>query len=364
MIYALPQAAVDLEYVDTVLREFAATGLKPQTVMFALVVLSLVCALGVVAMYMNMRKLKMKAAEPPVGWVTDTSRILDLLQTALDNRSKVDMSFHAESGSEARKSIFCAINDISSSGMLLELPAMINAKADWIGRRVDCYFQVPYEGKKDRKVFYYFLSRIVEVSETGKSIAVVRVALPDSLVLSQRRSFMRISPPAKDVHGVTLLPETKSGLKSALKWFFVPAWHAKQPGSGLKSLFRLEDISGEGMKVYVHLENKAQKELYELETGKNFYVLLHLRAAGKDLPKERRHIKFLFLGVVRQSFHNPQSGETELGVQFVAVCEGVNEEDGKPIWKMVRKLPVNELEQWVVDTYLEVFREQGLELET
>lgn len=357
----LPAAAVDLEYVDSVLREFAATGLKPETVMFSLVVVALVCLLGVAGMFMRMRQMRLKAEEPPVGWVTETPRILELLQAAMDNRSKVDMSFHAESG-QARKSIFCSIYDMTGEGLLLELPAMVRARDDWEGRPVDCYFQVPYGRQHDRKIFYYFVSNIREVTSVGTKLTAVRLALPDSLVLSQRRNFMRITPPAKDMRSVLLLPETKSGLRSALKWFLVPSDQEKQPGAGLAEHFRMDDISGEGMKVSVHLRTRQQKEAYDLSTGKNYYALLHLGApAAKKTSAE--YVKFLMLGVVRQSFHNPQSGETEVGMQFVAMCEGVGEEDGKPQWKMIRKMLNNPLEQWVVDKYLEIFREQGVEPE-
>ena len=349
-------AQADLYYLDQVLSEFTAMGLKSSTILGALVVLAAVALLVALYYYLQAQKAKARAKRPPVGWVTEQRTILDLMDLALQKRSKFEVSFSTD-GDDRRRTVHCGFSDYTPERLTLELPAGVQPGRHWVGRELDCFFRLGYRSHgKQRSVFYHFQSVILDVSAGERSIATIKAAFPEHLELSQKRQFMRIAPPSTDVLYLALLPENPTGLRLALRWFSPITREAPKLGN-VHEMFQLEDISGEGMKCLVRMKHRKHIETYQFAQGRNYYVLLELAPVPPATEPER----FLVLSVVRYHFHDQAAGHTELGMQFMAECTEISGEDGKPVWKMVRKLAQNDIEHWVVQKYLQVFREQGVE---
>ena len=358
----IPVAAVDSTFLDTVLnaygRQFTTGGLIiiAATLAFAVVMILL-------ALFQAHLRRERRKQEPPVGWVTKREDVVAILGAALHERSKVDLSFLRLA--ELRKSVSCSLVRFDEDrGVILELPATVRPGEQWKGRGADCYFRVPLDGGRDRRVFYFFRSEITEIIPgDGKTVyPLLRLRFPDHLVLAQKREFLRIAPPSADVLSLGVVPDEPRNLRACLRCFFydpevdgvdaAPSEDSCRDGDGL---FRLADVSGEGLKAEMRATTKEEEEFYAFTVGKGCHVLLRLRGVAG-----RADERFFFQAVVRHMFHDPLVGATEIGLQFTGVAKGLDEH-GKAVWEVYKERGCPELEQWVVQKYLEMFREKGVD---
>lgn len=325
--------------------------------------------------------------EPPIGWITDPQAILDVLENALINRAKIELSFRQRDSK--RRSAACSIEEVGPSGLVLELPEGIAPGPAWIGRQVEGFFRIGRDNTgKERRIFYHFSTTIAFLPPGRRRAARLGLAVPEKMVLSQKRAFLRMAPPTTAIPAFDILPEEDAVLKQALAWIAPPpppetgsapapegatdapraadappgGPPATLPGPGrelpqpptliMSGDFKPKDISGGGVRVEARLADKESAQRFGFVAGKSCYIVMEL----EDDPPER----YLLLAVIRRIFKDT-GGLLDMGLEFQARCRGLSEIGGQPQWTPLKGRGEPDLENWVVRKYLEIYREKGVE---
>ncbi len=332
----------------------------------AWIVLLAVALLLLMAVWLRKRQATKIMNEPPLGWLTDRQSVVEILENAVINRSKIELSFHQVD--VRRRTVPCAFTEYRDGLMVLELPPGISPTVGWIGREVDGFFQIGRSGDsaRKRKLFYHFTTSIARIPKVLRSENPrLELATPDKLVLSQKRSFLRMSPPSGLIRFIDIFTETADNLEILLHWACPPTSAAEGEG-GLKEyaaalpsldsskLFALKDISGGGVRIETKIADKEKNADFAFATAKQYYVALELQA--DPLP-----MRYVGLAVARRVFKDPVSGVLDLGLEFSSTLLGPDPQTGLAIWKPLKGEGDPDLETWVVRKYLEIFRQQGVE---
>ncbi len=355
---SLDEPTLDRHFVQKIGESFGGGGaVTPALIFIALTVVALCVLLVVMARLRRRLRAGKEEQEPPIGWLMDRPSIMEVMENALLHRSKIELSFHQRD--ERRRSVACALLEVSPESMLLELPAGIQPGPSWVGRHVDGFFQI---GKgpatQSRKIFYHFTSEIAAVPRARKQAAVLAVAIPDKIVLSQKRAFLRMAPPSSAIPTFEILPQDDAALTRCLAWLLPPAPTEEgaepAPPPSLPSLgkFTIKDISGGGARVEARVTDKEALQRLNLVAGTACYVALELLSG-----QPRRYV---LAAMVRRVFRDV-GGVQELGLEFTSRLRGLNQDTGLPSWKALKGRGEESIETWVVQKYLEVYREKGVE---
>ncbi|NDV23592.1 hypothetical protein [Desulfovibrio sp. JC022] len=340
--------AVDQEFLYKTLRGFGDTGLPQQTVNMLIVVGFCIIALVAAVLWYNNRELKKKLNVVPTSWITDKDQLDKIFETALVYRSKIDLSFHSKS--EKRRTIACSIDDINEH-LVLEIPANGNIGKSWLGREVAGFFHVPAK-QAGMVIFYNFTSTITDVKTKGSQYFNLIVALPDHLEQTQKREFLRVSPPSRHYDYTNIIPDTKQGVAAGLKFIATNGEYAPGHMGGKDANVFLSDISGGGLSLELtHMTGKRASR-FKINKGQNFLVLLSLVDFG-----DRGIVRHLFVTKIRRVFIDPTQGRAQLGLSFESQFMGFDEDTKKPKWEKVGNNGCPEMDDWTYNLYLELYRE-------
>lgn len=352
------EPTLDRHFVQQIGQAFGSSGsVTPALVTLSLAVVIFCAAALVAGRFWRRWKQRQEEAEPPVGMLADAPSIREVLENALLHRSKVELSFHQKD--ERRRSIACALLEVGRTFLTLELPAGISPGPSWVGRRVDGFFQIGQgaaAGK--RKIFYHFSSTVSAVPKAGKHAALLALAIPDNIVLSQKRAFLRMAPPSTAIPVFEVLPASDSYLRLCLAWLMPPPPPAEgqepPPPVKLPSLgrFKVKDISGGGGRVEARITDKEDHQRLGLTAGAGCYVALELQS---DPP-----MRYVLGATVRRVFRE-SAGVLDLGLEFTARLKGLSPDSGLPVWRALKGKGDESLENWVVRKYIEIYRNKGVE---
>ncbi|CCO24275.1 hypothetical protein [Maridesulfovibrio hydrothermalis] len=340
--------AVDQEYLYKTLRGFGETGLPPQTLnMLMFVGLCLAVTVGAVLWYNN-RELKKRLTAHPASWITDQSHLTKIIEAALVYRSKIDLSFYSKS--EKRRTIPCTLIDITDN-MILEVAAQDGIGKSWIGREVTGFFHIPAK-QAGMVIFYNFTSTISDIVPKGSQYVNIHVAFPEYIEQTQKREFLRISPPSRHYDYVNIIPDSKAGMNAGMKYLATNGEYAPGYLGGKDSNVILSDISGGGISLELtHMSSKRAAKL-QLNKGQNFLVLLGLVDTGN-----RGIVRHLFVTKIRRIFIDPTQGRAQLGLSFESKFMGYDEDTKKPRWERYKNEGCPEMDDWTYNLYLELYRE-------
>ncbi len=340
--------AVDQEFLYKTLRGFGDTGLPQQTINMLIVVAFCIAAIVAAVLWYNNKELKKKLNAVPTSWITDKNQLDKIFETALVYRSKIDLSFYAKS--EKRRTIACAIEDITDS-LLLEIPANGKIGKSWIGREVSGFFHVPAK-QSGMVIFYNFTSTIFEVKTKGSQYYNLIVEMPTYLEQTQKREFLRVSPPSRHYDYANIIPDTKQGINAGLKFIATNGEYTPGHIGGKDSNIFLSDISGGGLSLELtHMTTKRASQ-FKLNKGNNFLVLLSLVDFGN-----RGIVRHLFVTKIRRIFIDPTQGRAQIGLSFESQFMGFDEDTKKPKWERVSQNGSPEMDDWTYNLYLELYRE-------
>ncbi|WP_319779830.1 hypothetical protein [Maridesulfovibrio sp.] len=340
--------AVDQEFLYKTLRGFGDTGLPQQTVNMLIVVGFCVVAIVAAVLWYNNKELKKRLTSVPTSWITDKSQLEKIFETALVYRSKVDLSFH--STSEKRRTIACAIEDVSDS-IILEIPATGKVGKSWVGREVTGFFHVPAK-QAGMIIFYNFNSVITEIKTKGSQYYTLIIDFPKYIEQTQKREFLRVSPPSRNYDYVNVIPDTKQGMAAGLKFITTNGEYAPGYMGGKDANVFLADISGGGLSLELSQMSSKKASQFKLKKGQNFLVLLSLVDFGN-----KGIIRYLFVTKVRRVFIDPTQGRAQLGLSYEAQFMGFTEDTKKPKWERVSQNGCPEMDDWTYNLYLELYRE-------
>ena len=307
-----------------------------------------IIAIAAAVLWYNNKELKKKLNVVPTSWITDREQLDKIFETALVYRSKIDLSFYSKS--EKRRTIACSIEDIENQ-LVLEMPADGNVAKTWVGREVTGFFHVPAK-QAGMVIFYNFTSTIVEVKAKGSQYFNLFLSLPTHIEQTQKREFLRVSPPSRHYDYANVIPDTKQGLNAGLKFIATNGEYSPGHMGGKDANVFLSDISGGGLSLELTQMTNKRAARFKLNKGNNFLVLLSLVDFG-----DRGIVRHLFVCKIRRVYIDPTQGRAQLGLSFESKFMGFDEDTKRPKWEKVDQNGCPEMDDWTYNLYLELYRE-------
>ncbi len=289
----------------------------------------------------------------PQDWITDSREIAALLEAALDQRAKFELRFSAGQGGR-RPALRCVGARLEGRFLVLEALGLKKLSESWVGRQMDCFFQVTIKGNTQYHAFHSSLESIRSVND----YCFIRVAVPERIESRQKRSYLRIVPPEEFLLGAALwhseaLPPD-SEYESLAAWprpslAFLPA---------VTSQIQVRDLSAGGARIYIPRDCLAETAPHVKATDRVMFMV--------DLwdPDRNRRMRCWTLCRVQNPMLDFQTQGLELGLQFLAWARPRESGEGGLLeWlRMARSGEIEPLGNWIMRRHLELFREAEQEL--
>ncbi|MCA1944184.1 MAG: hypothetical protein LDL30_02725 [Desulfovibrio sp.] len=347
-------ASFDRNFLETVQNSFF-TSLDRfiEALPFFLGMLAVLVALAVCVGLFNFIRRRLRGQPPPVGLIADAKEIRALLDQALVERSRMDVKFLPADGS--RKSMPCSLVDMSGNTLTLDPPSFVEARPDWMGRQVQCFFRL--NTAKGQTLFYTFETTILGVDARGDRTARLLAAVPPVMRLEQKRSFLRIDPPQQYFLGLALWRDRWE--PSTLPPSNIKEW-GRPPLVFMPDKSRnpvmVSNISASGLRLSVRPDAAKEVNLAP-QVGSRVLILLDLY--DPDTERKRR----FWLRCRIQNLHEDfNTHNLELGMQIIASGRPILEEIPYELaWQAVGEDGVEPLAAWVMRRHLELYREKGME---
>jgi c-di-GMP-binding flagellar brake protein YcgR len=250
--------------------------------------------------------------------------IAETLTDALDQRAKMRLTF--EDTTTSIKDISGSLVGFNSRGVLVEVSSLKKASQAFVAATVSCYFRVRVGGETPTENFYTFNSRVQSVHMQDNGVVAFVLASPTEIMPAQQRRSVRVSVDLERMPMCMVWRELPGGADITAAPPLLSC-NAQRQGQ-----LKVDNISSYGLRLIV--PNAVMSEtLPRQEPGEVFSFYF------KAVAEEETPIKaFLACAVLRNTFSDPQTGETSLGFEFVA--EGRLNKEKRLVWT---RLPTNEL---------------------
>ena len=332
-------------------RNFSASSFRNQDALFAVYALSAIVVLLVVVIAFMWLRNRKNAKYVPHDWVLQPSHIASTLIAARDENEKFEVQFHSKG--EKRRSTSCSLTTVSDTALTMQCSGLKNLKSSWIGKEIDCYFQVRKFGSSSS--FFMFTTPIIGVRGCTDGTAVLTLQAPNKLEQRQKRASLRISPPNQYIMGLAVwaVPDglNPKGRLDIRQWgrpllTFLPE----------KSFqLTLDDISAGGIKIRVPREEVRNSHL-EFKIGDQLFTLLDLWD-----PDTGQRVRYWILCRVQNPFVDFVSHDAELGLQFVRTAHANQTTPGELCWCADPATNgIDSIGNWVMRRHLELYREKGI----
>ncbi len=328
------------EFFRSISRNFISWTINETSLFIISALLFLICLSLVI--YLIFNKIAQKKAKSDFFTISDPSTIMEILRQAMIDRSTFQVSLNPESA----YSLKCSLEEVTSDDMVLELPAYIRSiKSQMVGRKVYVIFGIPY---KKQMIFYYFSSKI-KGSFKKDDYLFLRIEIPNSLELRQKRNFLRIETRLEDFIDLIIWRErflSTGELVKNLKDLGKPIYKKME-----NVFFPVVDISALGIRLKftrIELNDLVGREL---DKGDGFIIYFKVKDERRD-----KIYSFLVHGIVKNVYKDPIGKYVEYGIQFIE--QGKVSEDSKFIkWEKIDpKTGIRELSDWVMQKHLYYYR--------
>jgi hypothetical protein len=342
---------VDRSFLEDVKYTFGDWGLVPG--MIAVITTTLVAAIAVAlfGFWLNRIISGRRPEHKPSNWITNDNEVRNVLENALAQRAKMELSFVQ---SATGVSVDCSFIEMSAQALLLEAPGHLQISEDWIGRRVNCMFGLLISKQSGMVRFHVFESEILGVKRTGSDFIHLSVALPDKLIVQQKRGHLRVEPPSKCILGMALWPEILDDAYS-------PETRIKKWGPPLAKYIRGEtnpiravNFSAGGLRLELDPEVVRASDS-NFEIGEHYFLLVDLLE-----PKNGEKKRFWLHLKVRNRYEDYHTKKLGVGFQIISRAELKDKEKGLIEWRDVPRDGLDSLGNWTVQRHLELFREKGV----
>lgn len=285
----------------------------------------------------------------PVGSITSHEQILQILNTALEQRSTIEVQFARMEGEPQRPSMRCAPEDVTALSLVVDAFGLGFAEDGWHGRQVVCYFKIILRGQN---VYYTFESTVNDLCRAGKERSLLTLKLPEQITNRQKRAFLRVQPQSSYYLGAAIWRDKRMPEDSAL------ADLSKWPRPGLVLLpgrlqqFRINDISAGGMRLALPANTDIADAL-DFAVSEQIIVLVDLLAPEGPKPRLRFWLRCRVQNVMIDSF----TQETQVGVQYLNWAMPKEGGSSSIEWlRLTRDNEVSPLSNWIIQRYLELIR--------
>ncbi len=345
-------ALFDPGWQDRMLDNISRSQFSPEAMVIALVFFggfALVIVFGLLVK-IDFRK---KEKDIPLTWIVNKGRIRDILGQALRQRSKVRVSFQREDRSA--KSTDATLSDFSSAGLTLDLTSLTSLNSHWTGKLIDCDFRLRPDPKSERQVFYNFTVTIAAVTKTPEEFIRLRVQVPERLEQEQKRSCLRIEPPSGMILSLRLW--TEDAVRAHGRAGDPATWGPPflVMDRGMPEAMRMVDLSGGGMRMEFDTATYKTERRYFESAGR---YLVELDLADPD--REGPHRFYLLARIQNIYTGKDDPAVRSFGFRFLASGVEAPERPGLLQWKTAAESGVHELDDWVFNRHLDLYRSKGL----
>ncbi|GAB6035501.1 hypothetical protein JCM15519_00600 [Fundidesulfovibrio butyratiphilus] len=300
------------------------------------------------------RKPTKRLLDVPSTWITDQARVLDLLDSAVVQRCKIRVSFHRDMG--VGRSTDGTLLSSDQNGLTLEIPSIKVINQNWIGRSLDLSFRMKLPDQPQLQSNFGFMAEIIGFDQPQEDITIIRLSHPGRLEFNQNRQHLRVDPPEKFVSSIQIWTEEILKRRGA-KVQEPDTWGPPELSStaGGKRELTLENISGGGMRLRIE-PSVLHTTSAKIDLRVNLVCSLTL--VGVESPDM---VTYYLVSQVLKCFDDCQSKQKlSLGLVFTAM--GVIQPP--PLtglrWRsVVRDYGVYELDNWVYELHLELYRSRG-----
>ena len=290
----------------------------------------------------------------PITWITDYGRIVELLESAVTQRSKVRVSFHRDLG--VARSTDGTLVDVDRKGLLLEVTSIKTVNPDWVGRTLELSFKLQLPEQPKVQSIFAFVAEIVSYQQAGDNILQLKLSRPLRLELNQNRLHLRVEPSAKYVKIIKLWTGEsirRKGDPKAPDTWGDPIYHSEAGG---KQEIMLQNISGGGLRLEI-TPGALRAIQNTIAVNQDYYGQLVL--AHPDLSGYSTH--YILMRVLKCYDDCESKYELSLGMVFSA--------EGTPYapplvglnWRNVnRDFGIRSLDDWAYEMHLEQYRNKGI----
>lgn len=314
-------------------------------------VLCLIAAVVVVIRGIRARRVLYR----PHGSITSPREIRDILQLATDQRRPFEVQVQrAETGSR-RPTLRCSSQGVGASYITLELSGIKTLSTPWLKKAVTVYFRI---GTGHNEYIYYtFAGSISSIENPDADTCHITIPVPAQLDNRQKRTFLRMQPPAEFLLGAALWHEQKMPTPENIHDLALWPRPLLLLLPGRLEQFRLLDLSAGGLRICIP---RAIANSYHLDFSKleNIIVMLDLLD-----PETNRRLRFWMQCSIQNAWEEQPTHDIHIGAQFRAWArprEGriPSETPSSLEWlRLSSSLEVEPVGNWVMRRHLEMYRD-------
>lgn len=246
----------------------------------------------------------------------DREFLREVLTQAQTQRAKLRLTLHSQLTS--LREVSGSLADFGPGGLDVEISSLKGGSQSWIGAPVSCYFSVREKGPEAISRFYTFDSAIEAVRTAQNGMVHFKLAMPARATHAQQRRSVRVSAGPTRVPVLMVWKDLRDGAEVAATPPLL------QLGEATQGRMRLENISACGLRLV--LQNALLSELGLKPASGDAFAFYFKALDGQDIPEKN----FLVSATLRNSFNDPQAGETALGLEFQA--EGRLNKNKRLVW--------------------------------
>lgn len=300
------------------------------------------------------KKPKELMLDHPMTWITDYHRIMELLDAAVTQRSKIRVSFHRDLG--AARSTDGTFIDVNKNQLILEMSSIKTINPAWVGRTLQLHFRLRMPEQPQIQTDFGFISDIQSYKQIEEDIIHLIISRPLRLELNQNRLHLRVEPPAKYIKSFCLWREDDvrrhADTKDPDSWGDpLYCWD-----SGASRDIRLQNISGGGLRLEIvpeALRTKANK----ITVNQQYFCRLTL--ASPDLTSFTTH--YILTQVLKCYDDCDSKSDLSLGMNFASTGVPYDPPLTGLHWRTVnRDFGITELDDWAYELHLELYRNKGI----
>ena len=279
---------------------------------------------------------------------------MELLDSAVTQRSKIRVSFHRDLG--GARSTDGTLVEATKAGLTLELSSIKTINPAWVGRSLELSFRLRLPENPKVQSTFGFISDILSYQQLDDEVLELKLSRPLRLELNQNRQHLRVEPPDKYVRVFKLWPEDiarrKGDVKDPDTWGD-PLYVSEQ--GGVQEL-ELENISGGGLRVEI-IPVALRAKMNKISLNQQYLAQLTLA----DPYLERYATHYVMLRVAKCYDDCESKSKLSLGMSFV--MHGLPQE--APLtglrWRGVnRDFGIQVLDDWAYELHLELYRNKGI----
>ena len=229
--------------------------------------------------------------------------VRETLETSISQRSAFQLDFDNPELKKYKVTGVCV--EVTDAYVQMDMNGAFATPA-WAGENITAQFQISFKRKPS---YFQFRARIVDVMRRGNTFT-MRLTMPKHVDPGQKRSTLRITPPAERILHMRLwLLDDAAPLPNYVAEM-QPTDLEMRPGA--REALRLENISAGGVRLTI-LGEQLERPLSSLPVAPNTrIVLLLMLFTGEDTPP----LALWLMGKVTLAVDN-EGKSLSLGIQFL-----------------------------------------------